>query len=50
MVTRSHRTLQPERTPTTQDILRVWRADRCVSASSAQHVNFRHIGAISFSA
>jgi integrase/recombinase XerD len=36
MVTRSHRTLQPERTPTTQDILRVWRADRCVSASSAQ--------------
>lgn len=36
MVTRSHRTLQPERTPTTQDILRVWRGDRCVSASSAQ--------------
>jgi integrase/recombinase XerD len=36
MVTRFHRTLQPERTPTTQDILRVWRADRCVSASSAQ--------------
>jgi integrase/recombinase XerD len=36
MVTRSYRTLQPERTPTTQDILRVWRADRCVSASSAQ--------------
>jgi integrase/recombinase XerD len=36
MVTRSHRTLQPERSPTTQDILRMWRADRCVSASSAQ--------------
>ena len=36
MVTRSHRTLQPERTPTTQDILRVWRGDRCVSASTAQ--------------
>ncbi|WP_233859985.1 site-specific integrase [Paraburkholderia sp. HD33-4] len=36
MVTRSHRTLQPERAPTTQDILRVWRADRCVRASSAQ--------------
>lgn len=36
MVTRSPRTLQPERTPTTQDILHVWRADRCVRASSAQ--------------
>lgn len=32
----SHRTQPPERTPTTQDILRVWRGDRCVSASSAQ--------------
>jgi integrase/recombinase XerD len=28
--------MQPERTPSTRDILRVWRADRCVSASSAQ--------------
>ena len=32
----SHRTQPPKRTPTTQDILRVWRGDRCVSASSAQ--------------
>jgi integrase/recombinase XerD len=36
MVTRSSSKPQPRRTPTTQDILRVWRADRCVSASSAQ--------------
>jgi integrase/recombinase XerD len=36
MLTRSHREMQPERTPTTRDILRVWRADRIVSASTAR--------------
>jgi hypothetical protein len=36
MVTRSRGTLQPERTPSAQDILRVWHADRCVSVSTAQ--------------
>jgi len=36
MVKLSHNTLQPERIPTTQDILRVWRGDRCVRASTAQ--------------
>lgn len=30
------KTWQRERTPSSQDILRVWRSDRCVSASSAQ--------------
>lgn len=28
--------MPPERTPTTQDILRMWQADRCVSASTAK--------------
>jgi len=35
MVTRPHRSLQHGRTPTTRDIQRVWRADRCVRASTA---------------
>jgi integrase/recombinase XerD len=36
MFTPSCKTQQPERTPSAQDILRVWRGDRCVSASTAQ--------------
>jgi integrase/recombinase XerD len=36
MATSSKKTQHPECTPTAQDILRVWRGDRCVSSSSAQ--------------
>ena len=36
MVAPSRKTQHPECTPTAQDILRVWRGDRCVSASTAQ--------------
>lgn len=36
MVTPKSKTQQFERTPSAQDILRVWRYDRCVNASSAQ--------------
>ena len=36
MVTAKSKTQQFEHTPSAQDILRVWRDDRCVSASSAQ--------------
>ena len=36
MVTPSGKTQQSERAPRAQDILRVWRGDRCLSASSAQ--------------
>ena len=36
MVTPSRKTQQSERAPRAQDILRVWRGDRCLSASSAQ--------------
>ena len=36
MATPSSKTQQPDHTPSAQDILRVWRGDRCVSASSAQ--------------
>lgn len=47
MDTPSRTTPQSERTPSAQDILRVWRGDRCVSASSAQQYlywigRFRH--------
>lgn len=36
MVTPHCKTQQPARTPSAQDILRVWHGDRCVTASSAQ--------------
>ncbi len=36
MNTSSRTTQKSERTPSVQDILRVWRADRCLRASSAQ--------------
>jgi integrase/recombinase XerD len=36
MDTSSRKIQQSERTPSVQDILRVWRGDRCVRASSAQ--------------
>ena len=36
MVTPSSKAQQPDQTPSAQDIQRVWRGDRCVSASSAQ--------------
>ena len=36
MVTPSRETRQSERAPSAQDILHVWRGDRCLSASSAQ--------------
>lgn len=36
MVTPSSKAQQPDHTPSAQDIQRVWRGDRCVSASSAQ--------------
>ena len=36
MDTQSPKPQPSERTPSVQDILRVWRSDRCVSASTAQ--------------
>ena len=36
MATRSTKILQPERTPTVHDIVRVWQGDHCVGAGSRQ--------------